>query len=109
MCIRDRYQRVHLFGERGRIEVEIPFNAPPDKPCRIFVDDGSKLGGASAEAMVIPAVDQFRLQADRFSEAVRGVGSLPVSLETSIGNMEVIDALFRSAVVRGWVELRAGI
>jgi predicted dehydrogenase len=102
------YQRMHLFGERGRVEVEIPFNAPPDKPCRIFVDDGSQLGGASAEAMVIPAVDQFTLQADRFSEAVRGVGSLPVPLETSIGNMEVIDALFRSAAVRGWVELPAG-
>ena len=103
------YQRVQLFGERGRIEVEIPFNAPPDKPCRIFVDDGSKLGDASAEAIVIPAVDQFTLQADRFSEAVRGVGSLPVSLETSIGNMEVIDALFRSAELRGWAAVRADI
>ena len=103
------YQRVHLFGERGRIEVEIPFNAPPDKPCRIFVDDGSKLGDASAEAIVIPAVDQFTLQADRFSEAVRGVGALPVSLETSIGNMEVIDALFRSAELRGWAAVRADI
>ena len=103
------YQRVQLFGERGHIEVEIPFNAPPDKPCRIFVDDGSKLGDASAEAIVIPAVDQFTLQADRFSEAVRGVGALPVSLETSIGNMEVIDALFRSAELRGWAAVRADI
>jgi predicted dehydrogenase len=103
------YQRMQLFGERGRLEVEIPFNAPPDKPCRIFVDAGSQLGDASAEAIVIPAVDQFTLQADRFSEAVRGVGSLPVSLETSIGNMEVIDALFRSAELRGWVAVRADI
>src|SRR5689334_13697645 len=86
------YQRMHLFGERGRIEVEIPFNAPPDVPCRIVVDDGSQVGGASAKAIVIPAADQFALQADRFSEAVRGIGSVPVSLETSIGNMVVIDA-----------------
>ena len=35
------YQRMHICGTKGRIEVEIPFNAPPDKPCRIFVDDGS--------------------------------------------------------------------
>src|SRR5689334_4888539 len=86
------YQRMHLFGERGRIEVEIPFNAPPDVRCRIVVDDGSQVGGASAKAIEIPAADQFALQADRFSEAVRGIGSVPVSLETSIGNMVVIDA-----------------
>jgi predicted dehydrogenase len=90
------YQRMHLFGESGRIEVEIPFNAPPDAPTRIFVDDGSRLGDASAKAIEFPAVDQYTLQADRFSEAVRGIGSVPVSLETAIGNMVVIERLFRS-------------
>jgi predicted dehydrogenase len=34
------YQRVQILGTEKRIEIEIPFNAPPDKPCRIFVDDG---------------------------------------------------------------------
>ena len=38
------YQRMQIFGTKGRIEIEIPFNAPPDRPCRIFVDDGSALG-----------------------------------------------------------------
>jgi predicted dehydrogenase len=100
------YQRMHLFGERGRIEVEIPFNAPPDRACRIFVDDGSQLGGASAVQIEVRAVDQYMLQADRFSEAVRGVGSVPVSLESAIANMEVIDAAFRSASSRSWVTVR---
>ena len=99
------YQRMHLFGERGRIEVEIPFNAPSDAPCRIWVDDGSILGGASAVAIEIPAVDQYVLQADRFSEAVRGIGTVPVSLETAIGNMRVIDALFRSASGHDWPDI----
>src|SRR5579862_4282927 len=31
------YQRVHVLGTRGRIELEIPFNAPPDRPTRLFV------------------------------------------------------------------------
>ena len=53
--------------------------------------------GRSAESITFPAVDQYRLQAERFSEAVRGVGVVPVSLEDAIGNMAVIDALFRSA------------
>jgi hypothetical protein len=52
--------------------------------------------------MEIPQVDQYVLQGERFSEAVRGVGSVPVSLETAIGNMVVIDALFRSAEQAGW-------
>jgi predicted dehydrogenase len=99
------YQRMHLFGERGRIEVEIPFNAPPDSPTRIFLDDGSQLGGAGANVIEIPVVDQYMLQADRFSEAVRGVGSVPVSLETGIGNVVVIEALFRSAVDAAWVHI----
>jgi len=99
------YQRMHLFGERGRIEVEIPFNAPPDVPTRIFVDDGSLLGDASARAIEFPPVDQYTVQADRFSEAVRGVGSVPVSLETALGNMMVIERVFRSASDAAWVNI----
>jgi predicted dehydrogenase len=91
------FQRVQLFGDRGRIEVEIPFNAPPNEECRIFLDDGSRLGGASAVTIRVAVADQYTLQADAFSGAIRGVGSVPVSLETAIGNMVVIDALFRSA------------
>ena len=85
------YQRMQLFGDRGRIEVEIPFNAPPDQPCRVLLDDGAELGGASAVTVEVPAVDQYMLQADAFSAAVRGVGSVAVSLETAAGNMAVID------------------
>ena len=104
------YQRVHLYGERGRIEVEIPFNAPPDRPSRIFLDDGSQLGGRNAVPMEIAAADQYTLQVDRFSEAVRGLGLVPVSLENAIANMGVIDAAFRAAVSHGWEAVRgAGI
>lgn len=96
------HQRVQVYGTEGRIEIEIPFNAPPDLECRIFIDDGSRLAGASAETITLPAVDQYRLQAERFSEAVRGVGVVPVSLEDAIGNMAVIDALFRSGKTGRW-------
>ena len=34
------YQRVQFFGTKGRIEIEIPFNAPKDRPTRIFIDGG---------------------------------------------------------------------
>ncbi|MEP6729339.1 MAG: Gfo/Idh/MocA family oxidoreductase [bacterium] len=96
------YQRMQVFGTEGRIEIEIPFNAPADHECRIFVDDGSKFAGAAAEIITLPAVDQYRLQGERFSEAIRGTGVVPVSLEDASGNMAVIDALFRSAESGCW-------
>ena len=96
------HQRMQIFGTRARIDVEIPFNAPPDAACRIYVDGGGDLAGRSRETIELPIVDQYTLQGDRFSEAIRRSGDVPVSLEDSIGNMAVIDALFRSAETRRW-------
>jgi predicted dehydrogenase len=96
------YQTMQIFGTAGRIAVEIPFNAPSDGECRILVDDGRDLAGGGIEAITFPPVDQYALQADRFSEAVRGVGKVPVPLENAIGNMAVIDALFRSVETKQW-------
>jgi predicted dehydrogenase len=86
------HQRMQIFGTRARIEVEIPFNAPPDSACRIYVDGGGDLAGRGRETIELPVVDQYTLQGDRFSEAIRGVGQVPVRLEDAIGNMSVIDA-----------------
>ena len=95
-------QRMELFGTEGRIALEIPFSPPADHACRILVDDGSQLAGAAAEVIILPAVDQYRLQGERFSEAVRGVGTVSVTLEDAIANMSVIDALFRSVTSGRW-------
>jgi len=96
------YQRMQLFGTAGRIEIEIPFNAPPDRPCRIFVDDGSDLFGAGIRTEMFPVCDQYTIQGDLFSQAVRGDGQVPVPLEDAVCNMAVIDALFRSAQSGRW-------
>jgi predicted dehydrogenase len=99
------YQAMQIFGTTGRICVEIPFNPPLDDECRVFVDDGRDVAGGGIETITFPPVDQYTLQADRFSEAIRGVGNVPVSLEDAMGNMAVIDALFRSAESRQWERL----
>ena len=96
------YQRMNIYGTKARIDVEIPFNSPADRPSRIHLDDGSKFAGASAKAIEFPAVDQYTLQADRFADAVRGIGEVPGSLEDGIANMAVIDAVFRSADSGKW-------
>jgi predicted dehydrogenase len=96
------YQRVNILGARGRIEIEIPFNAPPDRPCRLLVDDGSDLSGAGAERIEFETCDQYRLQGDLFSQAIRTGAPASYPLEDSVKNMAVIDALFRSADSRRW-------
>jgi predicted dehydrogenase len=96
------YQRMQILGTKGRIEVEIPFNAPPDKPCRIFVDDGSALGDASAKEEAFPVCDQYGIQGDLFSEAIRSGKPPEFPLENAVQNMRIIDAIFRSAKTGGW-------
>lgn len=94
-------QRVNVFGTRGRIEVEIPFNAPPDRPNRLFVDDGST-PGRPQETIELPVCNQYTVQGDLFSQAVRGLLPQPYPLEDSILNMRVIDAVFRAAEAGRW-------
>jgi len=96
------WQRVHFFGSKGRIEIEIPFNAPPDCPTRLFIDDGSDLLGSGIKTESFPTVDQYTLQGDAFSRAVLEGTPVPVSLEEAIANMAVIDAIFASAQSGRW-------
>ena len=96
------FQRVYFVGTKGRIEVEIPFNAPNDRPCRILVDDGRDLFGGGASVETIPTCDQYTVQGDAFSRAIRENGEVPVPLEDAIRNMAVIDAIVRSAESGKW-------
>lgn len=96
------YQRVQFFGTKGRIEIEIPFNAPPDRPTRIFIDDGGDLFGAGITVEEFPVCDQYALQGDAFAQAVFSDTEVPVPLEEAIRNMRVIEALIASAKSGGW-------
>jgi len=94
------YQRMHFHGTKGRIEIEIPFNAPPDAPTRVFYDTGA---GLQTETFAI--CDQYTIEGEAFTAAVRGERPVPCSLETTKGNMETIDAVFQSARENCWVTL----
>ncbi len=96
------YQRVHLCGTKGRIEIQIPVNAPQDAKTTLSIDDGSSLAGAGVRTETLPESDQYRLQGEVFSRAVRGEISLPYGIEDAIHGMRVIDALFRSEASRRW-------
>lgn len=96
------YQRMQFLGTTGRIEIEIPFNAPNDRPCRIFIDDARDVFGTGITTETFPTCDQYTIQGDVFSRAIRGEGEIPVSIEDAIQNMAVIEAVFRSAQTGRW-------
>jgi predicted dehydrogenase len=99
------YQRMQIFGTKARIEIEIPFNAPPDRPCRIFVDDGSQPGGGSAQMESFEVVNQYTVQGDVFARAIRTGASLEFPLEDAIKNMRVLDAVYRSGRSGRWEQV----
>jgi predicted dehydrogenase len=91
------YQRVNIFGTKGRIEIEIPFNAPPDRPCKIWHGDDARI-----EEVILEIYNQYTIQGDLFSRAVLEDREVPTPLEDAVANMQVIDALVRSARSVSW-------
>ncbi len=98
------YQRVQVFGSAGRLEVEVPFNAPFDRPCRVFADDGRDVFGGGLKTRMVEVCNQYTIQGDLFAQAVLEDCEVPTPLEDSVSNMRTIDAIFRSAVTGRWEE-----
>jgi predicted dehydrogenase len=92
------YQRVNVFGSRGRLEIEIPFNAPADRPSRIWHHRGSEVSEIVSEIC-----DQYTVQGDLFALAVLNDAAVPVPLEDAVANMDVIDGMVASAREGAWV------
>ena len=96
------YQRVQIFGTCGRAEIDIPFNAPNDRPCRLRLDTTGSLSGDGIETVEVPACDQYRIQGDVFSAAILDRTDAAYPLEMSLRNMRLIEAVFRSATSGRW-------
>jgi predicted dehydrogenase len=96
------HQRVTIAGTKARLEILVPFNAPIDRPCRIVIDTGQDLFGGGATAEDLPVIDQYTLQGDAFSRAVRGEQALEFPIEDAVANMRVIDATFRAGASGAW-------
>jgi len=92
------YQRVNIFGTTGRVEIEIPFNAPANQPCKIWCQHGDE-----TEEIQVEASNQYTLQGDVFSQAVLNNTDVPTPIEDAVANMKVIEAVFQSAKTATWV------
>ena len=95
------HQRVEILGTEGRIDIEIPFNAPPDRPCRLW-----RWRGADCEELRTEPCNQYTVQGDRFSLATLNGAPVPTPLADAVANMRVIDAARAAAAGGSWVSLR---
>ena len=91
------YQRVNVFGTKGRIEIEIPFNAPPDKPCKMLFQNNEII-----EEIEIKICDQYTIQGDLFSLSVLKNEKVPTPIEDAVENMKVLEAVIQSAEKEEW-------
>ena len=92
------YQRVHIHGTTGRIEIEIPFNAPIDRPCKIWHQTG-----ADIKEIELETCSQYTIQGDLFSQAILNQSPVPTPLTDAIANMKVIEAVLESNRSGGWI------
>lgn len=94
------FQRVNVLGTTGRIELEVPFNPLPDQQTKIvcYHKDGK-------EELIFEPVNQYTLQASAFSKAIKCNAAVPYSLEDSVNNMKVMDAVFQASGRSNWVNM----
>ncbi len=89
-------QSMTVYGDKSKLEILIPFNAPPDRETFIYLDRDA-LMQKPGEKIVFPAYDQYTLQGDAFSKAILDDTEVPVPFEDSLKNSAVILAAFLSA------------
>src|SRR5574341_2224048 len=94
------YQRVNILGAEGRVEIEIPFNASPDRPCKMWHQFKDKI-----EEIEFEICDQYTIEGDLFSRAVINDTPVPTPLEDAVANMKAIEAVFESGRSGRWVEI----
>lgn len=91
-------QRVHLLGSTGRIEIEIPFNIPPDRETRVFLTQaGNPAAGPDTVTITFPPTNQYTVQAELFAQAILDDGPVPTPPEDGVANMAVIEQIVEAA------------
>ncbi|HZZ28122.1 MAG TPA: Gfo/Idh/MocA family oxidoreductase [Pirellulales bacterium] len=94
------YQRVNIFGTEGRVEIEIPFNAPPDRPSKLWHQRGTEI-----QEHPLKVCNQYMILGDSFSQAVLENKEVPTPLADAVANMRVIEAVAGSGKSNAWVAL----
>ena len=93
-------RQVMVFhGDQGYVEVAEPFNAGAFGEPQVILNDQRH---ATATVFRFAGVRQYRLEAEAFARRALGEDVPVFSLEDSVLNQRVIDAIFRAGEHDGW-------
>lgn len=93
-------RQVMVFhGEKGFIEVFSPFNAGLYDHHRVELHNQNH---TEAQVFRFPGTQQYRLEVETFARAAQGGKERVFTLEESVLNQKVIDAIFRAGGKDGW-------
>lgn len=96
-------QRVDIYGTEGRINIEIPFNVPTDRPTRISITSGGKPPEQPGTVTVeFETANQYGLQAEAFAAAILDGAPMPDTGPAAAGNIRVIERIFAAIGPSGW-------
>ena len=96
-------RQVMVFhGEKGFIEVFSPFNAGLYDHHRIELHNHNH---TEAQVFRFPGTQQYRLEVETFARAAQGGKDRVFTLEESVLNQKVIDAIFRAGGKDGWEQV----
>ena len=92
-------QLMVFHGDKGFIEVHSPFNAGLYDHHRIELHNQNH---TEATVFRFPGTQQYRLEVEAFARAAQGGKDAVFTLENSVLNQKVIDAIFRAGDKDGW-------
>ncbi|QKD00454.1 Gfo/Idh/MocA family protein [Mesorhizobium loti] len=93
-------RQVMVFhGEKGFIEVFSPFNAGLYDHHRVELHNQNH---TEAQVFRFPGTQQYRLEVETFARTAQGGKERVFTLEESVLNQKVIDAIFRAGGKDGW-------
>lgn len=98
------FQRMQILGDKGHMEVRIPYTPPIDQSTFIDQDNGNYLPQGITRHEY-DTVNQYTLMGDDFSLAILKNGEVPVSFEDALNNTRVLKAVYKSAESGQWVEV----
>jgi len=84
-------QQAQIFGTKGKIDFQIPFNPIANKISKIFLYQNNK-----TEEIIFEPCDQYSIQADLFSLAIINDTEVSTPLQDAVNNMKVIEKIIES-------------
>ena len=102
---RGSHQQLSVLGSTGWLQLDYPLAHAMATPCHVLVGDELSVGGLASSTITFDPVNQYTLQAERFSRRVLGDDVRIWPIEDALTTLTIIEALFESARSDTWVRI----